>query len=193
MPLGFYFSILTYFKTTPMGAGGRFMIFIIEKICTMGTRITKDHFSPVRLLHYLNSGVLRKLQSAAESNTHALKRYITQLYNYLTDNDAIMLDTNGSVLSWNKTCEKLHGYTEPEIIGQHLNILYLPQDRQSRLPEKLIQTACSKGKAVYKGRWVRKDGTAFFGSMFITPIRGINNEIIGFMEFLREIRDQEIE
>jgi PAS domain S-box-containing protein len=159
----------------------------------MGTKIISDHFNPGRLVHYLNSNVVKKLQSVAISNTLALKKYFNHIYNYLTSNDAIMLDTNGSVLSWNKTCEKIHGYTEPEILGQHLNIFYLPQDRQAHLPEHLIETACKQGKAVHKGKWVRKDGTTFYGSMFITTIKSMNNEVVGYMEFLREIKEPETE
>src|SRR5207253_10102477 len=103
---------------------------------------------------------LKKLLPVTESAA-LIKKYLSKCYRYVVGVEPVLLDTDGTILKWNKTCEKLQGYTEPEILGQSLAIFYLPQDRQLRLPEKLIQIATEKGTAVHRGRWVRKNGSTF--------------------------------
>jgi PAS domain S-box-containing protein len=103
----------------------------------------------------------------------------------------ILLDTDGTVLSWNKTFEKLKGYSEAEILGQNFNMFYLPNERQEHLPEELLKRAQEMGKATHLSRRVRKDGTTFWGNIIITTIRNSSNEVIGFTETTQVIPEQE--
>jgi PAS domain S-box-containing protein len=109
----------------------------------------------------------------------------------IQDYAIILLDTDGTILSWNKGVEKIKGYKEHEILGQNFNIFYLPQDRQHKLAENLINLAKLEGRAKHIGRRVRKDGTTFWGSIIITAIHDENNEVIGFTKLTRELRDGE--
>jgi len=104
----------------------------------------------------------------------------------------ILMDRKGNILSWNKGVEKIKGYKENEIIGQNFNIFYLPQDRQDRLPEKLLELAVKEGRAKHIGRRVRKDGTTFWGSIIITALHNKNGEVIGFTKLTQELKDNEI-
>lgn len=103
----------------------------------------------------------------------------------------ILLDRDGTILSWNKGVEKIKGYADGEIIGQNFNIFYLPQDRQDRLPEKLLALAVKEGRAKHIGRRVRKDGTTFWGSILITALHNTAGDVIGFTKLTRELRDNE--
>jgi PAS domain S-box-containing protein len=105
----------------------------------------------------------------------------------------ILLDVNGTILTWNKGTEKIKGYTKDEIIGHTFSIFYLPQDRQAQLPEKLLQLATKEGRARHIGRRLRKDGTTFWGSILITAIRDESGNTIGFTKLSKELRDNEIE
>ena len=104
----------------------------------------------------------------------------------------ILLDLDGTILTWNKGVEKIKGYKADEILGQNFNIFYLPQDRQEELPQKLIALAKREGRAKHIGRRVRKDGSIFWGSISITALHGENNEVVGFTKLTRELRDDEI-
>ncbi len=105
----------------------------------------------------------------------------------------ILLDRDGTILSWNKGAQYIKGYTEKEIIGQNFNMFYMPSDRQARLPESLLALATKEGRAKHIGRRVRKDGTTFWGSILITALHNKNNEVIGFTKLTRELRDGETE
>jgi len=101
----------------------------------------------------------------------------------------ILLDIDGTILSWNMGAKKIKGYDEAEILGQNFRIFYMPQDRQARLPEQLIELAIKEGRARHIGRRVRKDGTIFWGSILITALHDDNGEVIGFTKLTSEVSD----
>jgi PAS domain S-box-containing protein len=120
-----------------------------------------------------------------------LQKLHNQMISEIQDFAIILLDLDGTILSWNKGVEKIKGYKEHEILGQNFRIFYLPSDRQAMLPEKLIELAKVEGRAKHIGRRVRKDGTTFWGSILITALHDENGEVIGFTKLTRELIDGE--
>lgn len=114
------------------------------------------------------------------------RKMITEIQDYAI----ILLDIDGTILSWNIGAEKIKGYTEQEIIGQNFRIFYLPQDREAQLPEQLIAQAMKEGRARHIGRRLRKGGTVFWGSILITAIHDDNGKVIGFTKLTSEVSDQ---
>jgi PAS domain S-box-containing protein len=100
----------------------------------------------------------------------------------------ILLDRDGTILTWNKGVEKLKGYTAEEIIGQHVSMFYVPEDRQAGLPQRLLEEAKSAGRAINMGRRIRKNGTIFLGSIEISAIKNENGEVTGFTNLAREVK-----
>jgi PAS domain S-box-containing protein len=115
------------------------------------------------------------------------KRMIAEIQDYAI----ILMDIDGTILSWNSGAEKIKGYQEAEIIGQNFRIFYMPQDRQEGLPEQLIDLAKREGRARHIGRRVRKDGTIFWGSILITALHDDEGQVIGFTKLTRELSDNE--
>jgi PAS domain S-box-containing protein len=117
------------------------------------------------------------------------RRMVEEIQDYAI----VLLDLDGTILTWNKGVEKIKGYKANEIIGQNFNIFYMPSDRQDQLPKKLLELASREGRAKHIGRRVRKDGSIFWGSILITAIHDENDEIVGFTKLTRELRDNEID
>jgi len=111
----------------------------------------------------------------------------------IQDYAIILLDRDGTILTWNKGVEKIKGYKQNEIIGQNFNIFYLPQDRQEKLPDRLIELASKEGRAKHIGRRVRKDGSIFWGSILITALHDDDGNVVGFTKLTKELRDNEID
>jgi PAS domain S-box-containing protein len=111
----------------------------------------------------------------------------------IMDYAIILLDSDGTILSWNKGAEAIKGYNEREILGQNFSIFYLPSDRQANLPQKLIAQARKEGRARHIGRRVRKDGTTFWGSILITALHDDSGEVIGFTKLTKELGPHEID
>src|SRR6188508_2911015 len=105
----------------------------------------------------------------------------------IQDYAIILLDIDGTILTWNKGAEAR------EILGQNFRIFYLPRDREEKLPEKLLELATKEGRARHIGRRVRKDGTTFWGSILITAVHDEDGEVIGFTKLTKELGENEID
>jgi len=116
------------------------------------------------------------------------KKMIEEVQDYAI----ILLDLDGTILTWNKGAETIKGYKAEEIIGQNFRLFYLPGDRQEKLPEQLIDLAIKEGRATHIGKRVRKGGQTFWGSILITALHDDDGEVIGFTKLTKELSDHEI-
>jgi PAS domain S-box-containing protein len=107
----------------------------------------------------------------------------------IQDYAIILMDLDGTILSWNIGAEKIKGYKAEEIIGQNFRLFYMPQDRQAGLPEQLIDLAKREGRARHIGRRLKKGGIIFWGSILITALHDDDGEVIGFTKLTSEITD----
>ena len=120
---------------------------------------------------------------------HLHEKMVTEIQDYAI----ILLDIDGTILTWNKGAQSIKGYKKEEILGQNFRIFYLPRDREEKLPEKLIDLAMKEGRARHIGRRVRKDGTTFWGSILITALHDEEGEVIGFTKLTKELGENEID
>lgn len=120
-----------------------------------------------------------------------LEKLHEQMIAEIQDYAIILLDLDGTILTWNKGAEKIKGYKEEEILGQNFRLFYLPQDRQAGLPEQLLEQAKKEGRARHIGRRVKKGGAIFWGSILITALHDDNDAVIGFTKLTREIDDNQ--
>jgi len=104
----------------------------------------------------------------------------------------ILLDKEGAIMNWNNGAKKIKGYTEEEIIGKNFRIFYLPEDRESYLPEKLISQAVETGRAADEGWRIRKDGTTFWANIVITALHDEKSNVIGFSKVTRDLTERKI-
>lgn len=132
------------------------------------------------------------IKKTAMTKTQRLQQLHKKMIEEILDYAIILLDRDGTILTWNKGAEKIKRYKEKDIIGQNFRLFYLPRDREARLPETLIDLAIKEGRARHIGQRVRSDGTTFWGSILITALHDDNGEVIGFTKLTKELGDNEI-
>ncbi len=125
----------------------------------------------------------RSALSVSESNFRLLVRNVTDYALY-------MLDLEGRVTNWNLGGQRIKGYVPDEIIGQHFSCFYTPADREAGKPARALRTARENGRYEEEGLRVRKDGTFFWASVVIDPIRDETGELIGFAKITRDITER---
>jgi PAS domain S-box-containing protein len=108
----------------------------------------------------------------------------------VTDYAIYMLDTEGRVASWNPGAQRIKGYTPDEIIGAHFSRFYTPEDRARGEPARALETARRNGSFEKEGWRVRKDGSRFWASVVVDPVRDKNGQIIGFAKITRDISER---
>jgi PAS domain S-box-containing protein len=108
----------------------------------------------------------------------------------VTDYAIYMLDPSGIVTSWNPGAQHFMGYTPAEIIGQHFSRFYSEEDQKAGLPARALETAKREGKFESEGWRIRKDGTRFWASVVIDPIRLPSGETIGYAKITRDLTER---
>jgi PAS domain S-box-containing protein len=91
-----------------------------------------------------------------------------------------MLDPGGRVTTWNDGAERIEGYSEEEIVGQHVSSFYPDEDVERGLPEDVLRAALAEGRYVEEGLKVRQDGSRFWASVVITALRDRKGNLKGF-------------
>jgi PAS domain S-box-containing protein len=98
----------------------------------------------------------------------------------------LMLDPDGRVAEWNAGVERLFGYGEAEIVGEPGSLLFTPEDSSSGVPEEELRKAAEEGQAVDERWHARKDGSRFWSSGFVRPVRGEDGMLRGFVKVARD-------
>jgi PAS domain S-box-containing protein len=101
-----------------------------------------------------------------------------------------MVDTDGRVLDWNMGAQRIFGYRESEIVGELGSMLFTPEDVRSGVPERELRKAREEGRAVDERRHVRKDGSKFWASGFVRPMRDDFGNLRGFAKVARDITER---
>jgi PAS domain S-box-containing protein len=118
------------------------------------------------------------------------ERGFRELVQAVVDYAIFQLDKDGIVTTWNAGAERIKGYTADEIIGQHFSRFYLEEDRVAGVPARALATASREGKFEAEGWRLRKDGTCFWASVVMDPIRNETGEIVGFAKVTRDITER---
>ncbi len=108
----------------------------------------------------------------------------------VTDYAIYSLDKNGTITSWNTGAQRIKGYSAEEIVGKHFSQFYTKEDAAAGLPAKILEQAARNGHYEGEGWRVRKDGTRFWSSVVVTPLRAEDGEILGYSKITRDITDR---
>ncbi|HTU24253.1 MAG TPA: PAS domain S-box protein [Pirellulales bacterium] len=108
------------------------------------------------------------------------------------DHAILRLDPKGLVQSWNPGAERIHGYAAEEIIGQHFDRFYLPEDVDAGKPAGDLAIAVSEGRWADEGLRLRKNGERYWASVVITALANEQGELRGFAMITRDVTQRRV-
>jgi PAS domain S-box-containing protein len=146
-------------------------------------------------LFFLNAGVTEQHQTerellSANEKIRSSEAYLRLMVSGVKDYAIFMLDPNGLVASWNLGAQRLKGWNEEEIVGQHFSRFYSQEEIAANLPQRELQIAKSAGQFASEGWRLRKDGSHFWANVLITPVRGSDGLLVGFSKITRDTTEQ---
>ncbi len=106
-----------------------------------------------------------------------------------SDDAIISKDLNGTITSWNKSAERLFGYTAEEIVGRSVTLL-IPPDRQQEEPRIIARLKAGERVDHFETLRRRKDGSLLDISLTISPVRDAKGNIIGASKIARDITER---
>jgi len=101
-----------------------------------------------------------------------------------------LLDPDGYISSWNSGAERFKGYTADEIIGRHFSCFYTEEDRAAGMPARALSIAAREGRFEAEAWRVRKDGSRFWTTVVIDPIRDESGQLVGYAKVTRDITEK---
>jgi PAS domain S-box-containing protein len=102
----------------------------------------------------------------------------------------IVMDTRGRIMIWNEGARRLMIWEPHEMVGQTIHRIFTPEDVAAGIPEKEMGTALEGGRSPDERWHLRKDGSRFWGSGMMTPLRTEKGEIIGFVKIVRDLTER---
>ena len=120
----------------------------------------------------------------------ALAERYQLLVESVKDYAILLLDTEGRIASWNEGARRIKGYEAHEIVGRHFSVFYPPEDIQAGKPDRELQAAVAEGRLEDEGWRVRKDGSRFWATVVITPLRDPSGRLTGFAKVTRDVSEK---
>lgn len=109
---------------------------------------------------------------------------------HVRDYAIVLIDARHQIADWNDGAEHLLGYTREQVLGQHVDLLFTPEDRAAGVPMRELAGAAEQGVS-NDDRWhLRCDGSRFFGSGIVTAIRDDSGTLLGFVKLFRDLTEQ---
>ncbi|HEX9995932.1 MAG TPA: PAS domain S-box protein [Abditibacterium sp.] len=133
------------------------------------------------------SGVMIDIneRKVAEKRISDVEARFRTLVESVQDYAIITMTPDNLIETWNPGAAKIFGYEAAEILGQPGDILFVPEDREKREPEKELETARHEGRAADERWHLRKEGSRFYASGVMTALRA--NPRQGFVKILRDL------
>ena len=95
-------------------------------------------------------------------------------------------DIEGRVTLWNPGAEHLLGWSEVEIMGESAAVIFTPDELARGVFESEMRRAARDGRANDERQHVRKDGSRFFASGLMMPLRNDTGDLLGFLKIMRD-------
>ena len=101
----------------------------------------------------------------------------------------VLLDLQGVIVGWMGAAPRLFGHAAADVLGRHLDELFVPDDRARRQPQEEIVAAQRVGRAE-DDRWhLRRDGAAVWVSGSLTALHAPDGTPIGYAKVMRDRTD----
>jgi two-component system CheB/CheR fusion protein len=125
-----------------------------------------------------------------EQALRASEEHFRLLVENARDFAIFLMDAKGRVSSWNQGAERVTGFSEQEILGQPVAILFTAEDRAAGAPEKELRRAADTGSSPDERWHLRRDGTRFWASGVLSAAREPDGTLRGFVKIMRDETDR---
>ncbi len=107
----------------------------------------------------------------------------------MRDYAIFILDPDGRVQSWGAGAERLFGYTEAQITGRHVELLYAAEDQRAGHPERNLEAARVQGTFRDTSSRVRKDASRFIADVALVALYDEGGRLRGFGNVTRDLSE----
>ena len=116
----------------------------------------------------------------SEEELRESEEHLRLILESATDYAIFTLNVPQTITDWNSGAERIFGYQRSDIVGQSVESLFVPEDRpmESQRDKSRVQ---AQGKSLFERWYLRKDGTRFWGTGALMPLRQSDQQIRGYL------------
>ena len=131
-------------------------------------------------------------RESAEAKLQTSELRLRWLLESARDYAIFSTDPQRRVDYWNVGAERLFGYRDQQIIGLSADVIFTPEDRAGGAPDKEASDALKYGRAEDERWHQRSDGSRFFASGIMAPLRSPDGTLIGFVKIARDLTERKL-
>jgi rsbT co-antagonist protein RsbR len=124
-----------------------------------------------------------------EQDPQAHLRDLESMLDAIADCAVIKLGPGGEVVRWSHGAQVMTGYAAAEIVGRPVSLMHPEEDRDAGVAEQELTSAREEGRWDFQGWRVRKGGERFLASVTLTPERGEDGAVTGFVKVIRDVTE----
>jgi len=127
-----------------------------------------------------------RLRARADATSDAYDHHHGAIFRSAVDFAIIATDRNGRVTDWNTGAEHILGWSAEAIRGETIDQIFTPEDRVEGRSCLEMRRALEAGRANDERWHVRRDGSRFWASGEMMPLRAKDGAHLGFLKILRD-------
>ncbi len=132
------------------------------------------------------AGLAEVGEATARKAARASETRYRSVFDSIVDFAVVVTDRDGRVTEWNTGAERVLGWTRAEMRGQDVERIFTPEDRAIGRPEAEMRLALDNGRASDERWHLRRDGSLFWSSGELMPLRDEDGRHRGFVKALRD-------
>ena len=136
---------------------------------------------------------LRRTASARDRALRAVREADVrrrQILESAVDYAIVAVGRDGRVTDWNVGAERVFGWSFDEICGASIERVFTPEDRAEGRVAHEMRRALDQGRGSDERWHLRKNGTRFWATGEMMPLRDAEGEHLGFIKIVRDETDK---
>ena len=110
----------------------------------------------------------------------------------LVDYAIFVVSLEGVITLWNVGAERIFGYAEGVIVGQHFGLLFTPEDVAAGAPQAELTSGLAGGTSGHDRWHLRKDGTRFWGINTVQALFDQRGRLVGFTKIVHDLTERHL-
>jgi PAS domain S-box-containing protein len=140
--------------------------------------------------HVLSMALEVAERRKAEESLRQSEERFRMLVDGIPDYAHIMLDPRGHVASWNTGAERIMGYRTEEVLEKPFSLFYPAEAVERGVPELHLRRALQGGRVEVEGWRIRRDGSRFWASEMLMPLRDGQGRLRGYAQICRDMTER---
>lgn len=175
-------------KEAELGALGEELRLSLDEARLLAENLEAANTALARANAELERRVVERTAELQAANTalRASEEHLRLVFESATEYAILTLDLEGRITRWNPGAQHILGFEEGEILGRPAALIFTPEDRAAGVPELELCRAAEEGRAKDERWHLRADGSRFWAAGMMMPLLGVEGELLGFLEILRD-------